>query len=149
MTWVNPSRVDTGERMIHVIAVAALAAMAFPAQAQPKYPDKPIRLILGTTAGSQPDMLARMIAQKMSENWGQPVVVDNRAGAGGTLAAATVAKAAPDGHTLLYAIPNFTISAVIQASLPYDPVKDFAHISQLGMTTNVLVAAPSLGVRSV
>ena len=135
--------------MIQVIVVAVLMAVASPAQGQPKYPDKPIRVILGTTAGSQPDMLTRMIAQKMSENWGQAVVVDNRAGAGGTLAAATVAKAAADGYTLLYAIPNFTISRALQASVPYDPVKDFAHISQIGMTTNVLVASPSLGVRSV
>lgn len=90
-----------------------------------------------------------MIAQKMSESWGRPVVVDNRPGGGGLLAASMVAKAAPDGHTLLYALPNFTISAVMQPSLPFDPIKDFARIGQIGFSTNVLVATPAIGVKSV
>ena len=90
-----------------------------------------------------------MIGQKMSENWGQPVVIDNRPGGGGTLAATMVAKAAPDGHTLLYALPNFAISVALQPSVPYDPFKDFAGATQIGITTNVLVASPALGVKSV
>jgi tripartite-type tricarboxylate transporter receptor subunit TctC len=134
---------------VALVAGAALGLAPLAAQAQQKYPNKPIRLVASTTAGSQPDTLARMIAQKMSENWGQPVVIDNRAGAGGTLAAGSVARAAPDGHTLLYVLPNFTISAVLQPSLPYDALKDFVAISQVGMSTNVLVVAPSLGARTV
>jgi tripartite-type tricarboxylate transporter receptor subunit TctC len=85
----------------------------------------------------------------MSESWGQPVVVDNRPGAQGVLAGTPVAKAAPDGHTLLYALPNFAIGATLQANLPYDPLKDFAGITQIGFGTNVLVVAPALGARSV
>jgi tripartite-type tricarboxylate transporter receptor subunit TctC len=129
-------------------AGVALAAVAGAAGAQ-SFPSKPIRVVVSTTAGSQPDTLARMFGQKMSESWGQPVVVDNRPGAQSILAAVPVAKAAPDGYTLLYALPNFAIGAAMDPSLPYDPVKDFAGITQIGFTTNALVVAPSLGVKSV
>ena len=113
------------------------------------YPSKPIRLVISTTAGSQPDMIARMIGQKMSESWGQAVVLDNRPGAQGTLAAVPASKAAPDGHTLLYALPNFAIGAALQPNLPYQPLKDFVGISQIGFSTNVLVVTPALGPKSV
>ena len=132
-----------------IVTGVALAAAPGMAGAQSKYPDKPIRLVVSTTAGSQPDSLARMFGQKMSESWGQPVVVDNRPGAQGTLAGVPVAKAAPDGHTLLYALPNFAIGAVLQTNLPYDPLKDFTGITQIGFTTNVLVVTPALGVKSL
>ena len=108
-----------------------LALTACTASAQQSFPTKPIRLIASTTAGSQPDGIARMIGQKLSESWGRPVVIDNRPGAQGVLAATTVAKAAPDGHSLLYALPNFAISAVLQPSLSYDPFRDFAGITQI------------------
>jgi len=132
-----------------VVTGIALAAAPGIARAQQKFPSKPIRVVVSTTAGSQPDILARMIGQKMTESWGQPVVIDNRPGAQGTLAGTPVAKAAPDGHTLLYALPNFAIGATLQANLPYDPLKDFAGITQIGFGTNVLVVAPALGARSV
>jgi tripartite-type tricarboxylate transporter receptor subunit TctC len=132
-----------------IVTGVALAAAPGIAGAQAKYPDKPIRLVVSTTAGSQPDSLARMFGQKMSESWGQPVVVDNRPGAQGTLAGIPVAKAAPDGHTLLYALPNFAIGAVLQTNLPYDALKDFTGITQIGFTTNVLVVTPALGVKTV
>jgi tripartite-type tricarboxylate transporter receptor subunit TctC len=131
-----------------VTGVALAAAPGIP-QAQQNFPSKPIRLLASTTAGSQPDSIARMLGQKMSESWGRPVVVDNRPGAGGVLAASTVAKATPDGHTVLYALPNFAISSVLQPSLPYDPLKDFAGIIQIGFSTNLLVVAPAQGVKSV
>jgi tripartite-type tricarboxylate transporter receptor subunit TctC len=89
-----------------------------------------------------------MIGQKMSERWGQPVVVDNRTGGIGTVAAGTVVKAAPDGHTLLQTA-GFAISAALQTSLPYDPLRDFAGVAQIGIGTQVLVVAPALGVKSV
>jgi tripartite-type tricarboxylate transporter receptor subunit TctC len=113
------------------------------------FPIKPIRLLVGQPAGSQADTVARMIGAKMSERWGWAVVVDNRPGAGGMLAAAALTKAAPDGHTLLYAGVNFAISAALQPNLPYDPVKDFAGITQIGFGTQSVVVAPSLGVKSV
>jgi tripartite-type tricarboxylate transporter receptor subunit TctC len=137
---------------LSAIAVATgvgFAAAPALAQVQQKFPHKPIRLVVSTTPGSQPDGIARIIGLKMSESWGWVVVVDNRAGAGGALAATTVAKAVPDGHTLLYALPNFVISPVLQTGVPYDPFKDFAGAGQIGISTNVLVASPALGVKSV
>jgi len=113
------------------------------------YPSRPIRLVVSTTAGSQPDTLARMIGQKMAESWGQPVVLDNRPGAQGMLAGTPVARATPDGYTLLYALPNFAIGAVLQPNLPYEPLKDFTGITQIGFSTNVLVATPALGAKTV
>ena len=132
-------------RIALIIAGIALAGLA---QAQ-NFPTRPIRMVASTLPGSQPDTIARTLAQKMSDAWGQPVVVDNRAGAGGALAAASVAKSSPDGHTLLYALPNFTISAVTQPNLPFDTLKDFAGVSHIGMSTNVLIVTPTLGVKSI
>src|SRR5687767_2885590 len=132
----------------YLLAVIFSALLCGPALAQ-GYPTKPIRIVVSTTAGSQPDMLARMFAQKMTENWGQPVVVENRPGANGTLAATPVAKGSPDGYTILYALPNFAIGAALEPNLPYDPVRDFAGITQIGFTTNVLVVAPTLGPRTL
>ena len=130
-------------------APSALAAQPISPNAGHSFPTKPMRVVASTTPGGQPDGIARMIAQKMSEHWGRPVVMDNRPGAGGALAAGMVAKATPDGHTILYALPNFAISTALQPSLSYDALKDFACITQIGFSTNVLVASPALGVKSV
>jgi len=118
------------------------------AQTQQKFPSKPVRVVVPNPAGSQGDALARMIAQKLSDTWGQSVVVDNRTGGVGTVAGSMVVKAAPDGHTLLQTA-GFSISAVLQANLPYDPLKDFAGVAQIGIGTQVLVVAPALGVKSL
>jgi tripartite-type tricarboxylate transporter receptor subunit TctC len=128
-----------------------LAALLLPAAAcaQSKFPAKPLRIVASTTAGSQPDGLSRFIAQKLAERWGVPVVVDNRAGGNGTLAAAVVAKATPDGHTLLYSLPNFVISTALHSTLPYDPVKDFTGVAHIGISTNILVASPSLSAKTL
>ena len=90
-----------------------------------------------------------MIAQKMSENWGQPVVIENRTGAGGTIGAHIVAKATPDGHTLLVTSAAFAISAALHPNLSYDPLKDFAGVTRIGFATGALVVPPALGVRTV
>jgi tripartite-type tricarboxylate transporter receptor subunit TctC len=120
------------------------------AQVQQKYPTKPIRLVLGYGVGGQPDTVARMIGPKLSESLGQPVVIENRVGASGALAAVQVAKATPDGHTLLLTAGNFPISAALQPTLPYDPIKDFAGISRIGTgSPQMLVVAPTLGAKSV
>jgi len=119
------------------------------AQAQQKYPIRPVRIVVGFSAGSATDITARMLAPRLGEKWGQPVIVENRPGAGGTLAAATVAKATPDGHTLLLISAAFAIGAVLHANLPYDPLKDFVGVAQIGASTGALTVAPSLGVKSV
>ena len=125
-----------------------LAAAPGWAQVDQKFPTKPLRIVVSNPAGSQGDSIARMMGQKMSESWGWPVVVDNRTGAAGTLAAGTVAKATPDGHTLL-STAGLAINAAMQAGLPYDSIKDFAGVSQIGFGTQVLVATPVLGVKSL
>jgi tripartite-type tricarboxylate transporter receptor subunit TctC len=153
----DPHRIGAGLQAIamqpsqHALFVAftgLLLAGPGIAHAQ-QFPSKPIRLVLPAVAGSQADLVARMISQRLAERWGFPVVIDNRSGAGGTIAASIVAKAAADGHTLLYAIPSFAISAVLQPALPYDPLKDFAAATHVGYSTNILVASPALAVKSV
>ena len=132
-----------------VVAVVLWATVPHDAQAQQDYPNKPIRVVISTTPGGQPDTIVRLIGQKMGANWGQPVVIDNRPGGGGILAATMAARAAPDGYTLFYALPNFVITSVLQPNAPYEPLKDFTPVSHIGTSTNVLVASPSLGARSV
>ena len=127
-----------------VIGIAAAAA-----QTSQDYPTRPIRLIIPFTAGSATDLLARRIATKMGENWNQQVVVDNRGGGGGTVGMNIVAKATPDGYTLLTHSIAFAMSSALYSKLPFDPVKDFAPASQLAVSTSLMVIAPSLGVKSV
>ena len=132
-----------------VTSVTMLACAPAHAQAQQKYPTKPIRLVVAFTPGSATDITSRLIAAKISDVWGQPIVIENRAGAGGTLAATVVAKATPDGYTLLATSGAFAIAAALRTDLPYDPLKNFAGVSEIGYGTTMIVASPSLGVKSV
>jgi tripartite-type tricarboxylate transporter receptor subunit TctC len=128
--------------------IAVTAAQGF-AQAQQNYPTRPVRIVVGFSAGSATDITARMIGPRLGEKWGQPVVIENRAGAGGTLANAAVARATPDGHSLALISAAFAIGAVLHKELPYDPLKDFVGVTQIGASTGFLAVAPSLGVKSV
>ena len=130
-------------------ACIALSATPGSAQTTPKYPDKPIRMVVPSSAGGTQDTLARMIAPKLSERFNQAVVIENRSGAGGMMGASVVAKAAPDGYTLLLAGPSFAVNAAIRANLPYDPLKDFSGVAPIGYSTTVLIVTPALGVKSV
>lgn len=131
-------------RLLMSACVLALPALAQAADPAATYPNKPIR-IMGQGAGSTADYLSRYIGQKLSERWGQPVVVDNRAGAGGTIPADVVAKAAPDGYSLVMGHAGTHVSAVsLYKNLPYDPLKDFAPISRTGTLVTVLVVHPSV-----
>jgi tripartite-type tricarboxylate transporter receptor subunit TctC len=131
-----------------VAATAALSIVPAFAQSQ-TYPTRTVRVIVPLSAGSATDFLTRQIAQKMSEDWGQPVVVENHPGAGITLGADMVAKSAPDGYTLLVTSASFAASAAIYSKLPYDPLKDFAPVAQIATAPFVLVASPSLRAKSV
>jgi len=113
------------------------------------YPTKPVKLVVPFTAGSATDILARTIGQKLTELWGQPVVVDNRPGAGGTIGAALVAKSPPDGYTLLVHSAAQAYNASIYPNLSYDTVKDFAEVVPIAGQPNVLVVAPESGYKSV
>lgn len=128
-------------------SVVAAAAAGF-AQTPQNFPNKPIRLVVPFSAGSGVDINARLVAAKLTESWGQSVVIENRTGGGGRLGAAMVAKAQPDGYTLLWTSAAFTISAALYTDLPYDPFKDFAGVTRIGIGTGVLVVPPALGVKS-
>jgi tripartite-type tricarboxylate transporter receptor subunit TctC len=128
-------------------ALAALTAVA--AEPADKFPSKPIR-IMGQGAGSTADYLSRYIGQRLTERWGQPVVVDNRAGAGGTLSAEVVAKAVPDGYSLVMGHAGPMVSAVsLYKNLPYDPLKDFSPITRTASGVTVLVLHPSVPAKNV
>ena len=120
------------------VLLAALAALAAPVAAQ-NYPTKPVQVILAFTPGSAVDIVGRIVTAKLSEMWGQPVVNDNRAGAGGSIGSAAVARAAPDGYTLLITSNAHTVNPAIFAQLPYDTLKDFTDIVPFAEQPNVMV----------
>jgi len=117
---------------------AALVAAAGPVSAQ-DFPTKPVRVIVSFTPGSATDIVGRIVTAKLAEYWGHPVVVENRSGAGGAIGSAAVAKAAPDGYTLLINSSAHTVNPAIFANLPYDTIKDFTDIAALAIQPNVLV----------
>jgi tripartite-type tricarboxylate transporter receptor subunit TctC len=134
---------------LRLFAGFALGLLCAPLAFSQAYPNKPVRIVVPFTPGSATDTLARTYGQKLSEMWNQPVVVENKPGAGGTIGAAFVAKSTPDGYTLLVHSAAQAYNPSIYASLTYDTVKDFVDIAALGGQPNVLVVAPSLGVKSV
>jgi tripartite-type tricarboxylate transporter receptor subunit TctC len=114
------------------------------------YPSKPVRLVVPFPPGGSLDVVARAIAAKLSEAWGQPVVIDNRPGAGGNIGADLVAKSAPDGYTILEgALSTHAVNVTLYGKLPYDPIKDFAPISLVAITPNVLVVNPTAPFNTV
>jgi len=131
---------------------AVLAALPLlggqPAAQSQQFPARHVRMLVGYTAGSEIDVVGRMIAQEMSENWGYRVIVDNRSGAGGTVAGGIVATATPDGYTWFFQSVSHTASRALYPRLPYDPVRDFAFVSQATSAPNVLIVAPSQGIKS-
>ena len=138
------------QRLVSFTAVGmgiAAAVAAGLAHAQQKFPTKPVRWVT-VGAGSQNDLVARIVTPKLSEIWGQPVIIENRPGAGGAFSAATVAKAVPDGYTLLMLSSQFSIGLAVHKNAPYT-FKDFAAVTQVGFSTNALIVPPSLGPRTV
>ncbi|MBA2963795.1 MULTISPECIES: Bug family tripartite tricarboxylate transporter substrate binding protein [Ramlibacter] len=131
--------------------LAALAAFALSAAAAADtYPAKPVHLVVHNNPGSALDLIARQVAQRLSDGWKQPVVIDNRPGGGGIVGTDLVAKSAADGHTLLAAGDGpITILPALSASLPYNPARDLLPIASLGELDFVLVANPRTGLRSV
>ena len=141
---MNPSY-----RHLLIALTAAWFAIGGQAVAQ-GFPAKPIRLIVPDATGGSPDQLSRLLAQKLSESMGQQVIVDNRAGAAGVLAADLAAKSPPDGYTLLLTTTSiYAILPNLRKNLPYDPVKDFIPISRIATASNVLVVNTALAANSV
>jgi tripartite-type tricarboxylate transporter receptor subunit TctC len=127
-----------------LLALGAIGA----AQSQ-EYPVKPIRIIVPFGAGSATDTLARVIGPKLTEMWGQQVLVENRPGAGSVVGTGIAAKAPPDGYTLLVVSASHAINATLYSKLPFDPVKDFAGITPLALIPNILIVHPSLPAKNV
>ena len=137
--------------MIQKSAAFLLAALCLASAAAraDDYPSRPIKLLVGASAGGTTDTMARAIAQPLSKSLGQPVLVENRPGAGGNLAADTVAKAAPDGYTLLVSFTSHTINATLYPKLPFDPVTDFTPISKIATVPSLLVGNPKLPAQNL
>jgi len=133
------------------LILAAVLAGFFPAASWAQgYPVKPVRYVVPFPAGASPDIIARLVTERLSRVWGQQVIVDNRSGAGGTLGAAFAAKAPADGYTLFQCnIASSAIAESLYAKLPYDQQRDFAPLSLIGTSASILVVHPSLPARSV
>jgi tripartite-type tricarboxylate transporter receptor subunit TctC len=133
-----------------IISLAA-AAMSLPALAQTSsFPQKPVRIVVPYTTGGSNDVIARLLAQRLQEVWGQPVVVENKPGAAGNIGSSDIAKSAPDGHSLLLTNINIvSMNPGLIANMPFDPQKDFAPISLLGTTALALVVHPSVAANNV
>ena len=131
-----------------LFALAGLATLA-PASAQPNYPSRTVTMIVPFAAGGPTDIIARILAQSLSQSLGQSVIVDNRPGGGGNLGIAMVARANPDGHTLLLTSTAIAVNPGLFENLPYDPIKDFLPISELVNAPNVLFVKPDSGIESI
>ena len=137
-------------RLLCLAACGAATAVALPVTHAQNYPNRPIRIIAQFTPGTSTDILARVIGGKLTETWGQQVVVDNRPGAGGLVGTELGAKAAPDGYTLTMAVSSaFGINPTLYAKLPYDAIRDFAPITNIALTPQTLVAYPAYAAKSV
>lgn len=142
----------TGEIMYSTwvyLMLAAASLLCVPGFAAEIYPTKPIRVLAGGAAGGPIDIMARVVGQKLSEQLGQPVVIDNRGGAGGTIASRIAAQGAPDGHTLLCNSSQFAVGATLYKNPGYDPFKDFAPVINAGVSPNIIFVHPSVTANSL
>src|SRR5436190_1008787 len=136
-------------RLVSYCVIAVLACMTVTAQAQ-AWPTKPVRYIVPFPAGASPDIIARLLTERLTRIWGQQVLVDNRSGAGGTVGAAFAAKSPADGYTLFQCnIASSAIAESLYNKMPYDHQRDFAPISRIGTTASALVVHPSFPPRTL
>jgi tripartite-type tricarboxylate transporter receptor subunit TctC len=134
----------------NLFAALAVLLAAQTASAQSSYPNRPVKILVGFTPGTAPDLAARILADRFAEIWGTAFVIENIPGAGSNIATDRVAKATADGYTLLMGgNPSLVINPSLYATLPFDPIKDFAPISQVFVAANVLAVPPALPVKSV
>jgi tripartite-type tricarboxylate transporter receptor subunit TctC len=148
MGYRNANNEEKNMKTCTRILAAVLAAAALPAFAA-GYPERPVRAIITFPPGSATDIIGRVVAQKLTEFWGQTVVADNRGGAGGVIGSQAVAQGNPDGYTLLINSNAHAVNPSIYAKLPYDTMKDFTNIAPLVSAPNVLITSPSNKVKSV
>ena len=136
-------------KLLAALVVSAAALFQSAAQAQDAYPSRPIHIIVPFTAGSATDVVARLIGEKLNAAWGQPVVVENKPGAGGTIGIAQTAKSDPDGYTFVVVSTGHAVNHVLYKDLQYDTLKDLSGVASLASLPSVLVVSPSLGVKNV
>ncbi len=136
-------------KIFHLAGIASIACLAHFSAAAQAWPNKPIRVIVPFAAGSTTDIIARAIADKMGASLGQSLIVDNRAGASGTIGQAAVATAAPDGYTLMVHSSSHTVSPSTFAKLPFDTLGDFAGVTPISSTPNVLVISPAKNIKTL
>jgi tripartite-type tricarboxylate transporter receptor subunit TctC len=136
-------------KVIIAAAACALAPAALGQTAAASYPAKSIKIIVPFTPGSATDVMARLVGERLTTAWGQPVIVDNRPGAGGTIGIRETARAEPDGYTLVVVSSGHAVNHVLYKDLGYDTLKDFAAVAMLGSLPSVLIVPPTLGVGSV
>jgi tripartite-type tricarboxylate transporter receptor subunit TctC len=133
-----------------LLFAAALSGASALAAGQAAFPARPVRMVVGFPPGGGTDIIARLVAQKLGERWGQPVIVENRPGASGNIGAELVARSAPDGYTLGWiTVASHAINPTLYATLPFDHLRDFAPVSMIGMFPNLLVVNNALPVRTV
>jgi len=137
-----------GIRVMLIVAFAAVNLITAQAHAASPYPSKPIRIVVGFPPSGSADIFARLIGQKLTDAWNQPVVVDNRPGAGSTIGSQIVADATPDGYTLMVVSASYATSAGLYRKLRYDPIKSFVPISLIASTPNLLLAHPTVPAKS-
>ncbi len=142
------NKMNTRTMLIAGLLGMALACAAPLTMAQ-GYPGKAVRMVVPFAAGGGTDVIARLIAQKLADGWGQPVLVENRGGGGSVIGTEMVAKSAPDGHTLLLTAFPFTTNAALMPKLPYDTIRDFAPVTLAAAAPLIVVVHPSLPVRSI
>src|SRR6202790_1358349 len=132
-----------------VVCLSSLAGSIVPSSAADSYPNRPVRWLIGFAAGGPVDIVARIMSQWLSEHFGQQFVVENRAGSGGNIAAATAINSSPDGYTLLFVAPNNAISTSLYKKLPYDFIRDTTPVASIMQLTNMLVVSNAMPVKSV
>jgi len=136
-------------RLVTTLLAAAAVLLPGAAQAQDAYPSKAIRIIVPFTPGSATDVMARILGERLTAAWSQPVIVDNRPGAGGSIGIRETARAAPDGYTLVVVSSGHAVNHVLYKDLGYDTLKDLSAVAMLGSLPSVLIVPPTLGINSV
>jgi tripartite-type tricarboxylate transporter receptor subunit TctC len=142
---------DVKKQLRKLLAALLLASAAVPLAfaADVPYPSRPVRMIVPFAPGGPTDVIARVIAQKLGEAWGQQIVVDNRAGAGGNIGMALGAQAAPDGYTVLFVSSSFVVNPSLYSKIPYDPYKSFVPVTNAAASPNVFTVHPSVAAKSM
>ena len=135
-------------RPVRIALLLLAASLASPVSAA-DFPSRPVRIVVPSTPGGGLDVIARLLSPKLTDKWSQPIVIDNRAGAGGVIGSEIAAKASPDGHTLLLVAAGYAANPFLYKKLPYDTPKDFAPVTIIGFAPNVLVVHPSVSAGSV